>query len=70
MSWPGFLLCAVRDERITRMSTTAVQGRAIVVRVGSLEHLFNAPAVNPFSDNEVEIRGEAGMDYVIRHAQG
>jgi hypothetical protein len=32
------------------------------LELNRIEELFNAPAVNPFSSHEVEIRGESGFD--------
>ncbi len=42
----------------------------ITVSVATLDQLFNAPAVNPFSEKEIEARGESGMSYLLRQLQG
>lgn len=36
--------------------------RTILLRLNSIEELFVAPAVNPFSTHEVDVLGQAGMD--------
>lgn len=41
------------------MNPSAVED--IVIRLDSIDQLFNAPDVNPFSDKEVNVIGEAGL---------
>lgn len=49
---------------------SAQSTRVISVSVTTLDQLFNAPSVNPFSDKEIEVRGESGMAYLLRQLQG
>jgi len=41
----------------------------IEIAVSSPIHLFNAPAINPFSENELEILGMSGLAYITRQLQ-
>jgi hypothetical protein len=41
----------------------------ISISVAALDQLFNAPPVNPFSEKEVDVRGESGMTYLLRQLQ-
>ena len=41
----------------------------IEIAVGSPIHLFDAPAINPFSENELEILGMSGLAYITRQLQ-
>jgi hypothetical protein len=42
----------------------------ILVRVDTLDQLYNAPAIDPFSDKPSIILGEAALPYVIRQELG
>lgn len=44
-------------------------GRDVVIRVSSLDQFFNAPAINPFSENELEILGMSGLTFIMRQLQ-
>ncbi len=52
------------------MHSVAATPRDIVVRVDSLDHLFNAPEVNPFSDRAADVLGQAALPQVVRHLMG
>ncbi len=39
----------------------------IVVQLNSIDELFVAPSVNPFSTHEVDILGQAGIDVAQKH---
>src|SRR5689334_10874377 len=41
----------------------------IVIAVNSPGQLFDAPAINPFSENELEILGMSGLAYITRQLQ-
>lgn len=41
----------------------------ITLFLTTLDQLFNAPAVDPFSDGEIEARGESGVSYLMRRLQ-
>ena len=41
----------------------------LVVAVNTLDHLFNEPEVNPFSENPLEILGMSGLAYIVRQLQ-
>jgi hypothetical protein len=41
----------------------------IEIAVSSPIHLFDAPAINPFSENELEILGMSGLAYITRQLQ-
>ncbi len=41
----------------------------LVIAVKTPDQLFNAPTVNPFSTNELEILGMSGMAYIVRQLQ-
>lgn len=41
----------------------------IEIAVSSPNHLFDAPAINPFSENELEILGMSGLAYITRQLQ-
>ena len=49
---------------------SASEPRAITLSLTTLDQLFNAPAVNPFSEKVVEVRGESGMSYLLRQLGG
>ncbi len=40
--------------------------RDIVIRLDSIEQLFNAPDINPFSDEEVDVLGEPALLRAVR----
>ena len=46
------------------MATTPA--RDIVIRLDSIEQLFNAPDINPFSEEEVDVLGEPALLRAIR----
>jgi hypothetical protein len=46
------------------MATTTP--RDIVIRLDSIDQLFNAPDINPFSDEEVDVLGEPALLRAIR----
>jgi len=39
----------------------------VVLKLTTIEELFNAPDVNPFSGNEIEVLGEAALMRAARH---
>ncbi len=39
------------------------------IAVSSPNHLFDAPTINPFSENELEILGMSGLAYITRQLQ-
>ena len=41
----------------------------LVVVVNTADEIFNAPAINPFSENELEVLGLSGLDYIRRQLQ-
>lgn len=41
----------------------------ITLSLATLDQLFNAPPVDPFSDREIEARGESGVSYLMRRLQ-
>lgn len=38
----------------------------VVLKLNSIGDLFNAPDVNPFSDNEIDVLGEAALMHAVR----
>lgn len=38
----------------------------ILIRLDSIDQLFNDPDLNPFSDKEVNLTGQAGLVYAVR----
>lgn len=50
------------------VSASDTQG--ITLSLTTLDQLFNDPQVNPFSEKEVEVRGESGMSYLLHELQG
>lgn len=52
------------------MSSRHTQDRVdIVVRLNAPDQLFNAPPVNPFSEKEIEVQGDSGIDYIVQQLQ-
>ena len=47
----------------------ASTGKDIVVRLDSIDQLFNAPDINPFSDEEVDVLGEPALLRAVRRLQ-
>ncbi len=43
--------------------------RDLEIAVSSPDQLFDAPAINPFSENELEILGMSGVAYITRQLQ-
>jgi len=43
--------------------------RDIEISVNAPDQLFDAPAINPFSENELEILGMSGLAYITRQLQ-
>ena len=41
----------------------------IVIRLDTIDELFNAPDINPFSEEEVDVLGEPAMIRVVRRLQ-
>ncbi|MGE5334522.1 MAG: hypothetical protein ACM3N4_07470 [Nitrososphaerota archaeon] len=41
----------------------------LVVEIGAVDQLFNAPPINAFSERNVEVLGVAGLSYVARQLQ-
>ena len=41
----------------------------LAVSVDTLDQLFNAPDVNPFSENRLDILGMSGLEYIVRQLQ-
>jgi hypothetical protein len=44
--------------------------REIVIRVDTISQLFNAPDVNPFSDKDADVLGEAALVRAVRRLLG
>jgi hypothetical protein len=38
----------------------------IVLKLNSIDELFNAPDVNPFAENEIDVLGEAALPHAVR----
>ena len=47
----------------------ASTGQDIVIRLDSIDQLFNAPDINPFSDEEVDVLGEPALLRAVRRLQ-
>lgn len=47
----------------------ASTGKDIVIRLDTIDQLFNAPDVNPFSDEEVDVLGEPALLRAVRRLQ-
>jgi hypothetical protein len=47
----------------------ATPGQSLVLRVDSVDQIFNAPDANPFSANEVDVLGQAALDRLIVRLQ-
>lgn len=41
----------------------------IVMELNSINHLFNAPEMNPFSNNELEVTGESVLTRLLRQLE-
>lgn len=41
----------------------------IVIELNSIKHLFNAPEMNPFSNNELEVMGESVLTRLLRQLE-
>jgi len=41
----------------------------IAIDVATPDQLFNAPPINPFSERDVELLGEAGLSFIVRQLQ-
>ena len=48
---------------------TTPPGNDIVIRLDTIDQLFNAPDLNPFSGEEVDVLGEPAMMRVVRRLQ-
>ncbi len=44
-------------------------GNDIVIRLDTIDQLFNAPDINPFSDEEVDVLGEPALLRAVRRLQ-
>jgi hypothetical protein len=44
-------------------------GNDIVIRLDTIDQLFNAPDLNPFSEEEIDVLGEPAMIRVVRRLQ-
>lgn len=44
-------------------------GQDIVIRLDTIDQLFNAPDINPFSDEEVDVLGEPALLRAVRRSQ-
>jgi hypothetical protein len=44
-------------------------GQDIVIRLDTIDQLFNAPDINPFSDEEVDVLGEPALLRAVRRLQ-
>lgn len=44
-------------------------GSDIVIRLDTIDQLFNAPDINPFSDEEVDVLGEPALMRAVRRLQ-
>ena len=51
------------------LSMTTPPVKDIVIRLDTIDELFNAPDINPFSDEEVDVLGEPAMMRVVRRLQ-
>jgi hypothetical protein len=38
----------------------------VILKLNSIDELFNAPDVNPFSENEIDVLGEAALPHAVR----
>ena len=38
----------------------------VVLKLNTIEELFNAPDVNPFSENDIDVLGEAALPHAVR----
>ena len=38
----------------------------VVLKLNSIDELFNAPDVNPFSENDIDVLGEAALPHAVR----
>ncbi len=47
----------------------ASTGKDIVIRLDTIDQLFNAPDINPFSDEEVDVLGEPALLRAVRRLQ-
>jgi hypothetical protein len=45
------------------------QTQDIVIRAATPDELFNAPAIDPFSGRDIELRGQSGLEYLVRQLQ-
>lgn len=48
---------------------TPPSGNDILIRLDTIDELFNAPDINPFSDEEVDVLGEPAMMRAVRRLQ-
>jgi hypothetical protein len=48
---------------------TPPPGKDIVIRLDTIDELFNAPDINPFSDEEVDVLGEPAILRAVRRLQ-
>ncbi len=48
---------------------TPPPGKDIVIRLDTIDELFNAPNINPFSDEEVDVLGEPAILRAVRRLQ-
>jgi hypothetical protein len=48
------------------MSFVAETTRDIVIRIDSIDRLFSAPDINPFSDQDADVLGEAALIHIVR----
>lgn len=48
---------------------SASQGRDLLLDLGNIDALFDAPDADPFSTREVEVLGESGLDHVARRVK-
>lgn len=58
-----------RSPAVTPQKATPQNTLDIAVEVATVDQLFNAPPITPFSDRDVEILGISGLSYIARQLQ-
>jgi chitinase len=48
---------------------TRSTGQEIVIQISTIEQIFNPPDVNPFSERETDVLGEAALNRAVRQLQ-
>jgi hypothetical protein len=52
------------------MRSTAGTPREMLIRIDTIDRLFNAPDANPFSDKDADVLGEAALVHMVRQLMG